>query len=87
MDYSSLWLWRGRLIVSLSPNLLIEIRRGSTGNRDRRPVIASENPCDQHDLADMVRLRNLCRLGFGSIDLRSAFLNRFSDSPSLPVLQ
>lgn len=51
---SSLRLWRGRLIMSFPPNLLIEVYRGSTGDRDRRPGFASDNPCDQHDLADMV---------------------------------
>ena len=40
--------------MALSPNLLIEIRRGATGDRDCRPLIASENPRDQYDLTDMV---------------------------------
>ena len=40
--------------MSFAPDLLIEIRRGTTGDRDRRPLIASENPGNQHDLTDMV---------------------------------
>lgn len=40
--------------MSFAPDLLIDICRGTTGDGDHRPLIASENPCNQHDLANMV---------------------------------
>src|SRR3954454_25410995 len=51
---ASALLLRGRLVVALAPDPLVEARRSATGDGDRGPVVPRQDAGDEDDLPDVV---------------------------------